>query len=80
MSLSFKFISLKTKTQYGKPLTITLRYKQSAGVCDMRDEKKKNKTNRGVQRDHLCLIPVCADVIRYSSLEPEPCGVQRRED
>ena len=42
MSLSFKFISLKTKTQYGKPLTITLRYKQSAGVCDMRDEKKKN--------------------------------------
>ena len=45
MSSSFKFISLKTKTQYGKPLTITLRYKQSAGVCDMRDEKKKkNKT------------------------------------
>lgn len=44
MSLSFKFISLKTKTQYGKPLTIILRYKQSAGVCDMRDEKKKNKT------------------------------------
>ena len=43
MSLSFKFISLKTKTQYGKPLTITLRYKQSAGVCDMRDEKKNNK-------------------------------------
>ena len=42
MSLSFKFISLKTKTQYGKPLTITLRYKQSAGVCDMRDGKKKN--------------------------------------
>ena len=43
MSLSFKFISLKTKTQYGKPLTITLRYKQSAGVCDMRDEKKRIK-------------------------------------